>query len=165
MDVMAFDKTILIPALAWFSQHAPKIPVSRNAHVLLLAIAGQESNWSERIQSGNGAAHGFFQFERGGGVSGVLHHPVVGPIADVLCAAVPVDANPPMVWGLFATEKGDNLAASFARLLLWTDPHAIPPPDDEDGTWDYYVRNWRPGKPHQDGWHARITAADAAAAK
>lgn len=164
MTAAEFDATILVPALVWFKEHAPTIPISRNAHVLMLAIAGQEGNWSERIQTGNGPAHGFWQFERGGGVSGVLHHPVVGPIAATLCAAVPVAANPPAVWGIFATQVGDNLAAAFARLLLWTDPQAIPAPTDEDGTWDYYVRNWRPGKPHQEGWHARITAANTAVA-
>lgn len=162
MDATEFNTQILAPGLAWFTANQSTVPVSRDVHVLILAIAGQEGNWSERVQSGNGPAHGFWQFERGGGVAGVLHHPVVGPIADRLCELIPVDANPPAVWSLFATEKGDNLAVSFARLLLWTDPHSIPPPTDEDGTWNVYVQNWRPGRPHQDGWHARITAANAA---
>lgn len=156
-----FDKSILTPALAWFIQHAPSIPVSRNAHVLLLAIAGQEGDWQYRVQHGNGPAHGFWQFERGGGVTGVLNHPATRNVAKMLCAAAGVQADPVHVWGSFTTQAGDNLAASFARLLLWTDPHSIPAPTDEDSTWDYYVRNWRPGAPHPDGWHDRIWAANA----
>lgn len=164
MTAADFNTTILVPALAWFTQHVPTIPVSRNAHVLELAIAGQEGDWQYRVQHGNGPAHSFWQMERAGGVTGVLNHPASKAAALTLCAAVPVVPDPIHVWGLFATAAGDNLAASFARLLLWTDPHAIPPPTDEDGTWNYYLRNWRPGKPHRDGWHDRITQANAAVA-
>ncbi len=35
----------------------------------------------------------------------------------------------------------------FARLLLWTDAKPLPAIGDEQGAWDYYLRNWRPGKP------------------
>lgn len=157
-----FDKSILSPALDWFRQHAPTIPVSRNAHVLMLAIAGQEGDWQFRVQHGNGPAHGFWQFERLGGVVGVMSNKASAQVAHDLCVAAGVEFQSVPIWGLFATVKGDNLATAFARLLLWTDPHAIPAPTDEDGTWAYYVRNWRPGKPHFAGWHARITAANEA---
>jgi hypothetical protein len=38
----------------------------------------------------------------------------------------------------------------FARLLLWTDPRAMPREMDEG--WACYLRNWRPGKPHFHAW-------------
>lgn len=161
-DATTFNATILVPALAWFTTNCPAVPITRNAHVLMLAIAGQEGEWKFRIQHGNGPAHGFFQFERGGGVAGVLLAPSTRAFALTLCAAANVRPNPTDVWGLFSTEKGDNLAAAFARLLLWSDPASIPPPTDESGTYKFYARNWRPGKPRPADWPANIRAANAA---
>src|SRR5262245_34653406 len=49
------------------------IPVSDEARVIMMAIAGQEGNWQYRQQIG-GPAHSFWQFEEYGGVQGVLTH-------------------------------------------------------------------------------------------
>jgi hypothetical protein len=44
----------------------------------------------------------------------------------------------------------DQLAAVFARLLLWTDAAKLP--IEQTAGWDCYLRTWRPGKPHQKTW-------------
>ena len=47
---------------------------SREAVVMLLAIGLQESLFKYRRQMANGPARGFWQFEKMGGVAGVLQH-------------------------------------------------------------------------------------------
>ena len=44
-----------------------------------------------------------------------------------------------------ALEHDDVLAMGFGRLLLWTDPKALPGLNDVDGAWQLYLRTWRPG--------------------
>jgi len=67
------------------------IPRSDAADIVLVAIAGQEADWRHRYQvlnSGNkGPARGLWQFERGGGVHGVLRHKRTATKARDLCAA------------------------------------------------------------------------------
>ncbi|MNL60597.1 hypothetical protein D3C87_1844250 [compost metagenome] len=54
---------------------------------------------------------------------------------------------------VYATlEKDDVLASAFARLLLWTDPKALPDVGAKDAAWALYLRTWRPGKPHPQTW-------------
>ncbi len=158
-----FLATILDPGLLWCSGLPGwTIKSDDRARVLLLAIAGQEANWTARVQGGNGPAHSFWQMERGGGVKGVLTHPSTYKLATAACAAAGIPSDATHAWGLLATEKGDHLAVAFARLLLWSDPHALPVLGAEQSAWDYYVRNWRPGKPHPDAWPAHYQAAYAA---
>lgn len=153
MTASDFLATILDPGLA-FCASVPgwNIPSDDRARVLILSIAGQESGWSERVQSGNGPAHGVWQFERMGGVNGVLHHPATSTLANEVCRMTYVTPDPAHAWGVMATEKGDNLAVAFARLLLWTDPEPLPAIGDEKTAYDYYIRNWRPGRPGPDRW-------------
>lgn len=119
------------------------------ARTILLAIAYQESNMQHRRQI-KGPARGYFQFELGGGVRGVLKHPASSVhIRDVLEALdYYVDSTSAECW--LAIEHNDILAAAFARLLLWTD--SAPLPTDAEGAWALYLRTWRPGKPHPDKW-------------
>lgn len=135
------------------------IAYSEDAAILLLAIAGQESGWKWRYQklsSGNaGPARGFWQFEKRGGVVGVLSHRRTKVKASSLCSMLSVRPQPEDVWR--ALEGSDLLATAFARLLLWSDPLRLP--DDSAGGWDYYVRLWRPGKPHPRRWAANWNAA------
>ncbi|MBN9410825.1 MAG: hypothetical protein J0H69_16890 [Burkholderiales bacterium] len=119
--------------------------------LMLLAIGLQESRFEHRRQIG-GPAVGFWQFEKGGGVRGVLTHHTSVARAAKLCAAQGVGANEAAVYG--ALPLDDILAAGFARLLLLTDPRPLPALDDVDGAWAYYLRNWRPGKPHARTWPA-----------
>ncbi len=120
------------------------------ARVMMLAIGLQESRFTHRRQMGNGPATGFWQFESGGGVRGVLNHQASKYKAHELCEARGVDPVTQKVWAQL--EADDVLAAGFARLLLLTDPRALPDVTNSVGAWDCYTRNWRPGKPHIDTW-------------
>lgn len=148
----AFNDTYLAPSLAWFAPVCPIVPVTPATRLLLLAIAGQESNWKDRIQGGNGPAHSFWQMERLGGVTGVMTHATTKSLAKACCDRVPVAFNSTLVWGMFAAKAGDDLACAFARLLLWSDPMPLPPVGDEEGAFEYYIRLWRPGKPSRSRW-------------
>lgn len=122
---------------------------SKEATLMLLAIGLQESRFLHRRQIG-GPARGFWQFERGGGVKGVLRFDGTLHTSRAVCAArgvrpVAADVYP-------ALEHDDVLAAAFARLLLWTDPAPLPALGATVRAWAYYRRNWRPGKPHPETW-------------
>lgn len=123
---------------------------SSRARAMLLAIGLQESRFEYRRQMNSGPAKGFWQFERGGGVKGCLNHPASAPHLRTLCDARGVEFSAQAVWD--AIEHDEVLAAGLARLLLWTDPRSLPDPDDVDGSWDLYLRTWRPGKPHFRTW-------------
>lgn len=141
------------PALALLPQRM----TSPEAIVMLLAIGLQESRFVHRRQI-NGPARGFWQFERGGGVAGVIRHPASAPHMAVLCNARDVDCNSHAVYDRL--EHDDVLAAGVARLLLWTDPHPLPVRDVQ--AWDLYFRTWRPGKPHRQTWDAFYAQAQTA---
>lgn len=130
------------------------IPRTRPADILMLAIAGQESRWTHRAQI-SGPARGFWQFEKGGGVAGVLAHRASADRARSLCSALRIEADAAMVYE--ALRWNDTLAVGFARLLLWTDPKPLP--SDPGPAWDCYMRTWRPGKPHSATWQARWDVA------
>ena len=129
---------------------------SREARILMAAIAMQESRLVHRHQVG-GPAHGLWQFERGGGVRGVLRHPASEDHAVRLCRRLNVEPTVDAVYDVL--EFDDVLAAGFARLLLWTDAARLPRIGDPEGAWAYYLRNWRPGKPHLSTWPAMYRAA------
>ncbi len=164
-DAATFLRDTLDPGRAW-CQSLPgwTIPFDDRARVLLLAIAGQESGRATREQAGNGPAHGFWQFEKGGAVEGeldhgryvhgVLTHDLVGSLAAEACRTMYVKPDAQHAWAVLATERGDNLAVAFARLLLWSDPAPLPPLISSSEAWDAYVRNWRPGKPRPETWPA-----------
>lgn len=128
------------------------------ARVMLIAIGLQESRFQHRRQlvgsppRPTGPATGFWQFERGGGIVGVLQHGASRDHARTLCAARGVEPVSQSVWQ--ALQHDDVLAAGFARLLLWTDPFSLPKLGDVNGAWDLYIRTWRPGKPHRSTWGA-----------
>ena len=117
--------------------------------VMLLAIGLQESRFTHRRQV-RGPARGFWQFEQGGGVVGVLRHPVSREHALRVCDARGVQPVAEQVYQRL--EHDDVLAAAFARLLLWTDPAPLPPLGEPQRAWDLYIRTWRPGKPHRHTW-------------
>jgi hypothetical protein len=127
---------------------------SKEARVMLYAIGLQESRFTHRAQvidgGGKGPARGYWQFERGGGVTGVLRHPASRFWANSVCNARNVPAQETSVW--LAMETDDVLAAAAARLLLFTDPARLPAVGEQAESWTYYLRNWRPGKPHPRTW-------------
>jgi len=127
----------------------PPSMTSDQAIRMLLAIGWQESRFQHRAQIG-GPAKGFWQFEQGGGVVGVLGHErtkdIVRSAMRTLCYR-----DAPTPYGCHqAIRHNDVLACVFARLLLWTD--WAPLPDDEAAGWQVYLRTWRPGKPHLETW-------------
>jgi hypothetical protein len=145
MTPAAFDETVVQPGLALL----PAALRSTEARALLIAIAGQESQWSQRLQSGGGPAHGFFQFERGG-VAGVLENSVTRERLKSACAACDVAPNVDEIY--LAIVGHDALSAALARLALLPDPSPLPGLDQEAQGWSYYERCWRPGKPDQTRW-------------
>lgn len=90
-----------------------------------------------------GPAAGDYQFEKGGGVKGVLTHPASSRYAQACCFARDVLHSPDDVFKAIQTDP--VLAAALARLLYYTDPKALPALGDEQGNWDLYLRTWRPG--------------------
>lgn len=141
------------------------------AALMVLAIGGQESKFLARRQiisvtnpdTGKkelrplGPAVSFWQFERGGGVVGVLTHKSSAALAAKLCKARGVSATPAAVWEAMQTD--DVLGAGMARLLLLTDPFRLPEIGKVDEAWKLYTRVWRPGKPHPATWVAAYDAA------
>jgi hypothetical protein len=117
---------------------------------MLIAIGHQESRFAARRQLG-GPARGFWQFELGG-VNGVLSHVATkGPIGDAL-KALQYPHTPTPLGCHLALEHNDVLAATFARLLLWSLPGALPVQSEPDRGWAQYVGAWRPGKPRPETW-------------
>lgn len=134
-----------------FSRALPAGLDSPEARVMLLAIGLQESRFAHRLQVG-GPARGFWQFERGGGIKGVLTHSTSKARAIAFCMAAGV--APTIDAAYQAVAEDDVLACQFARLLLLTDPQPLPALGEQMEAWGYYLRNWRPGKPHPKTWSA-----------
>lgn len=143
----------LIPAAA---RLLPGVAFTPEAKVMLLAIGLQESRFEHRRQI-KGPARGFWQFEAGGGTAGVLRHPATSARASQLVSARLERPSTAAVNEALASD--DVLACAFARLLLFTDPRPLPALGNPQAAWDYYVRNWRPGKPHRDTWDALYAKA------
>ena len=138
----------------------PKL-TSQEARVMLLAIALQESGCATRCQANNGPAHSMWQGEVTGGMCyWIFRHPATKTLAPALCAACRCSPLAHDVWTRI--ESDDVLAAGLARLLLLSDPKLLPAIGDESAAWDYYQRNWKPGKPHPGRWSGNYRAALAA---
>lgn len=145
-------KNIWLPAMKLL----PEKMNTKVAAIQALTTGLQESRLVHRFQvvqgkpGVKGPARGLWQFERGGGVKGVLTHKASAALAKEIQAArghgVGVDA------AFEAIEKDDVLAAVFARLLYYTDPYALPAIGQSQQAWNAYTRIWRPGKPHPSTW-------------
>ena len=160
MDLLEVTTSAIDPAM----ELLPAQMDTAEARVMLLAIGLQESRFTYRFQKlvghpyRKGPARSFWQFECGteaskGGVWGVMLHDASRFWLNHLCEqrGVAFDAND--IWN--AIETDDVLAAGLARLLLFTDPRKLPAVNaTPDETWAYYLRNWRPGKPHRMTWDA-----------
>ena len=137
-------ETAITPALALL----PARMDTPAARVMLLAIAGQEADFRHRRQilasGAPGPAASLWQGEQGGGmVAGGRTHPATRAHAEALYRARGVEPNNAAIWR--AIERDDVLAAGLARLLLWSDPLALPVVTDVEGSWQLYLRTWRPG--------------------
>jgi hypothetical protein len=154
-----FYARIVEPTLQYMAGPGINIPATAEARVMLMAIAGQESRWAHRRQIG-GPARSYWQFEQGGGVSGVLNHPATALKAKAVCGVLDIESDIATVYEAMAFN--DTLACCMARLLLWSDAAALPAVGDRDTAWDYYIRNWRPGAPHPESWPGVYEQARAA---
>lgn len=129
---------------------------TREAAQMGLTIGLQESELKHRYQlvqgkpGAKGPARGLWQFERGGGVKGVLTHRASVALAKEIQAARGHGSGVDAAYE--ALEKDDIFAAAFARLLMYTDPYRLPELGQTTRAWNLYMRVWRPGKPHPDKW-------------
>lgn len=148
MDGRLLLNAVIRPTLSWMDAKL-RVPAGAKAETLLLAIAHQESGISDRIQGigDAGPARGFWQFERIG-VQDVMQRRTRD--MDAICKELVFTNNTDAVWLNLAFN--DMLACAVARLTLFLDRTPLPDVTDEAAAWAYYVRNWRPGKPHRDRW-------------
>ena len=115
---------------------------SLDASVLLYATNRQE-NPQRLAQQVGGPAVGDYQFEKGGGVKGVMTHKASVDLCRAVCTARKVAFDAGSIYQALKTDA--ILAAALARLLYYTDPKALPTAGDEAGAWALYLRTWRPG--------------------
>jgi len=115
------------------------------ARVMLMAIAGQETNWSERRQIPAGQALGYWQFQQDGTVGLMDKLPALTQSVLDTC-----DLQQSEAWE--ALQYNDAVACAFARLLLWSHPAPLPAIGDQAGAWAYYRRLWKPGRPDAKRW-------------
>lgn len=153
-DLLAHTHQYTIPAA--LSLLPPRMD-SPEARALLLAIGLQESGFTCRIQVPHGPAHGFWQFEKHGGVAGVLKHPHTAALIAPICDLFVYPATASACYG--AIINHDVLAACFARLLLWIDPRTLPTAGEAAKGWRIYLTQWRPGTPHPEAWSAHFARA------
>lgn len=145
--------TVIEPALALL----PARMTSDKAIATVLAIQLQEDPDQRRRQWPDGPARGLWQFERAGGVAGVLRHALTRELALDVCHAL---GNAGTVASVYhRLQHDDILAACFARLLLWTVPQGLPGRDEPDEGWNQYLKAWRPGKPIKRTWAANFKRA------
>jgi hypothetical protein len=150
---------VIWPGLIFASDIAGRDLGGAQAEVMLLAIAGQESNLAHRFQI-SGPARGFWQFERGGGLAGVMSHKATAKIMHDALDELGIGTGYEAAWA--ALPYSELLQVTAARCLLLSDPKPLPPLEDEQLAWAYYLRNWRPGRPHSDAWTTHYRAALAA---
>lgn len=147
-----FISIALVPALRLL----PPRMDSPAARAMVVAICLQESRLTHRRQI-RGPARGFAQFEKGGGVKGVLTHRATSVHITTVCEAL--SYKPTVAACYVAIEHNDVLAAVFARLLLWTVPGVLPGRSEPAKGWDQYLAGWRPGKAHPKTWNENYARA------
>lgn len=161
MDLERFLNVAVRPALQELEKDG--IRSSKEAERFMLAIALQESRVTYRKQLGQqglptGPANSYWQFERGGGVKGVLNHASTKQRIAKILMAYDINRTEQDVWE--AMRYHDILAACMARLLIYTLPSSLPTTAQQG--WDQYISAWRPGRPHRQTWDAFWKQADEA---
>lgn len=131
---------------------------SPEAEALLLAIGLQESRFEHRRQIvrnrdgllvPTGPARGWPQFERIG-LQEVMTNRLTRQHFESVCEVLRYPLNFDFVFE--GITHNDTLACCAARLLLWADPEPLPGATEMQAGWRYYLRQWRPGKPHFETW-------------
>lgn len=121
---------------------------SIEARAMMLAMGLQESKFIYRVQVG-GPAHGFWQFESGGGWKGILTHPST---KDIMISVLDSMGYSGLISEYPRIEDNDILAYCAARCLLYTVPGKLPMIQQSKLGWEQYLWAWRPGKPHPETW-------------
>lgn len=135
---------------------------SAEARVMLMAIAGQESAWSVRVQTPVGFARSYWQCEKNGAVMAVLTNDLTRD--RIVNFARSIDIPPGIDTIYEAIAWNDPLACMLARLNLLLDPPPLPALGDKQAAWECYERVWRPGTPRPDTWDDRYAMAIVCAA-
>jgi hypothetical protein len=156
MIASRFFTRVLQPAAVELSRIQATLDSPR-AQGMLMAIAGQESGWTDRVQVPGGQARGFWQFERSGALHGVMSGPHAHWISDI-CYEYDIPSDQATVYEAIAWQ--DPLAYAVARLTLWMDPAPLPLIGDIDGAWATYLRVWKPGKPDRTRWNVIYSLAE-----
>ena len=152
----------LVPGLSWLTTVIGNKPGAgpwqndARGRLILCAISGQESNWADVQQGGNGPGRGYFQFELET-CGELLINPASQTMAIKVCNALKVIPQEDYVYT--ALLHYQNLQVAFARLDLWCDASPLPPYGDEMAAWQTYLRVWRPGKPSLERWTGNYLAA------
>lgn len=141
----------------WGMELLPAKLNTQDAKAMICAIGLQESRFEYRRQMNEGPAMGWWQFERGGGVFGVLNNDYTEKIIKPICSRLGVEPTSEECWQ--ALQYNDVLALCFARLLLYTGPWKLPGPTDVREGWRQYLWCWRPGKPHEHTWQGNFIKA------
>lgn len=144
----------LVPALRLLPSQMDTPP----ARAMCVAIALQESQIAYRHQVG-GPAAGYYQFELGGGVQGVLTHSLTKGLIRSVLTMLDYDPAADATTCHRLIEHNDVLASAFARLLLYTVPKRLPERDEANAAWLQYLSAWRPGKPRPGRWAANFEHA------
>ena len=149
MAAVSLDHALRLIIEQTYSEVLPAKFRCDEASVMLLAIGGQESEFETRQQVG-GPARSFWQFERGGGIRGVLTCEATKSYARAVCQSRGIM---PTVDSVYARMLDDDLlGCAFARLLLYSDPAPLPRIGQQAASWDYYENIWRPGHPRPEKW-------------
>lgn len=158
MTTLDYVRRLVLPAAFGL---LPATMNTADARAMVTAAGLQESLFRDRRQvigEGRfGPARGFWQFEIGGGVTGVLTHPLTRPHIERVLEQLRV--VPAASACYTAIEHNDILAAVFARLnLLWL-PGRLPGRTQTAKGWAQYVQAWRPGKERPETWPANFALA------
>lgn len=125
---------------------------SPQATAFLLCVGLQESDFVARRQGGGGPAKSLWQFEKAG-IRGVAQHPSSRDYLKAALASLQYSSSVGQTAQLHAIiEHNDVLAATMARLLLYTLPARLPGREDESVAFGQYLACWRPGKPRPLDW-------------
>jgi len=151
MTPTAIFHDVVVPGLLYMTRAiGPGGPTTdAPARVMIMSIWGQESDWRYRRQNG-GPARSYGQFESGGGVAGVMGNATTSKWLQTVCAALDIPYDRSTIFEAMAWN--DLLALAMTRFNLWCAPGPLPAVGQRDAAWNYYVNQWRPGKPHPDAW-------------
>lgn len=164
-----FLSSVLVPGLKFLTATVgPKPGVALSweddapARLLMLAIPGIESLWSNVAQSGGGPGRGFYQDESET-CGEVLNNRSSSVMMHKVCAALDIPATEAAIYAELLARP--ELQVALGRLDIWCSPQALPAYGDAHAGWLAYDQTWRPGDPHPAIWdsvYAQALAADKA---